>query len=75
MDDAEQIGITKSSRMLVLEVRTILDVIIGLVGDEGDIIEELSKQELIHFLNIARSRLDTLSHQLGQRNSDSSPCN
>ncbi|MFW2373455.1 MAG: hypothetical protein ACN4GM_10080 [Gammaproteobacteria bacterium] len=73
MDDAEHNGITKSSKMLVLEVRTILDVLIGLLGGEGDVIEDLSKQELIHFLNMARSRLDTLSSKLGQRNSDNPP--
>ncbi len=64
MTDAEQNGITKSSRMLALEVRTILDVIVGLAGGKGDEIEDLSKEELIHFLNMARSRLDTLSYKL-----------
>jgi len=68
MADEKQNGMTKSNRTLALEVRTILDVIVGLAGSKGDVIEDLSKEELIHFLNMARSRLDTLSYKLDQLN-------
>lgn len=68
MADTEQNGMTKSNRALALEVKTILDVIVGLAGSKGDVIEDLSKEELIHFLNMARSRLDTLSSKLEQNN-------
>ena len=73
MADKDPNGMTKSSRVLALEVRTILDVIVGMAGAKGDVIEDLSKQELIHFLNMARSRLDTLSSKLGQQNQPHSP--
>ena len=73
MANAEKSRMTKSSRMLAMEVRTILDVIVGLAGSKADVIEDLSKDELIHFLNMARSRLDTLSIKLGQSNSLRNP--
>lgn len=69
MSRMESCEINKSSRALALEVRTILDVIVGLAGSDGDVIEDISKEELIHFLNMARSRMDTLSLRLGQGDS------
>lgn len=68
MADIEQDGMTKSNRTLALEIRTILDMIVGLAGSKGGVIEDLSKDELIHYLNMARSRLDTLSCKLEQQN-------
>lgn len=69
MNTMEPHEMNKSSRALALEVRTILDVIVGLAGTDGDVIEDISKEELIHFLNMARSRMDTLSLKLGQAGS------
>ena len=67
MTKREQQGLTKSNRTLALEVRTILEVILGLAGSKEDVIEDMSKEELIHFLNMARVRLDTLSQNLEQQ--------
>ncbi|MDH5483786.1 MAG: hypothetical protein OEY43_01010 [Gammaproteobacteria bacterium] len=53
----------KSGKTLVLETRFILHILLGLAVVDEDF-DDLARQEIVHFLSMAKARVDKLSLDL-----------
>jgi hypothetical protein len=54
----------KSNKTLVLETRFILHILLGLAISEDDDFDDLAKEEIVHFLSMAKARVDKLCLEL-----------
>jgi hypothetical protein len=59
-----RMAMNKSNKTLMLEIRTILHVLQGLVAGKGSLNEDMPMREMSYFLNMVRDRVDLLSHKL-----------